>query len=180
VVCIFLSCHAEFSYAQDALALGAFRYLLKPAPYGELEETLRDALAYGRKYKMGRKLFEESRLGDAAGEGDLVQKAVQYIMSHLEEECNREKIAEAVHVNVDYLSRMFKKAMGIGLSEYVLKQRLERARQLLIHTDEPVGLVAEKAGFSYVAYFSKVFKKETGMTPMAFRAEARRGGGKKD
>jgi len=175
VVCIFLSCHAEFDYARDAVELGAFRYLLKPMPYPDLERTIQEALEYGRKQRISRELYENSHIQGQDTEDSLVCRVQQYILEHLDSECSREHIAEAVFIHPDYLSRMFKKNTGMGLSEYILKQRISMARQLLANTEEPIGRISEKTGFRYVAYFSKVFKQETGMAPMAYRNRHRTG-----
>ena len=175
VVCIFLSCHAEFGYARDAVELGAFRYLLKPIPYQELEQAIQEALEYGRKQKISRQLYENSQIEGQDTEDSLVRKVQQYILEHLDSECSREHIAEAVFLNPDYLSRMFKKNTGMGLNDYILRQRMSLAKQLLANTEESIGRISEKTGFSYVAYFSKVFKRETGLTPMAYRNRHRTG-----
>lgn len=173
VICIFLSCHAEFDYARDAVELGVFRYLLKPIPYPDLERTIQEALEYGRKQKISRELYENIQIQGQDAEGSLVRKVQQYILEHLDSECSREHIAEAVFINPDYLSRMFKKNTGMGLNDYILRQRISLAIQMLANTEESIGRISEKTGFSYVAYFSKVFKRETGLTPMAYRNQNR-------
>jgi two-component system, response regulator YesN len=58
--CIFLTCHADFSYAKEAIKLGSLDYILKPIPYDELEEVIRKAID---KIKKDNKLTEESQLG---------------------------------------------------------------------------------------------------------------------
>ena len=56
IACIFYTCHAEFSYAQEALRLGAVDYLLKPIPYDELEEILRKTIEMLKQSKQRRQI----------------------------------------------------------------------------------------------------------------------------
>lgn len=172
-VTIFLSCHAEFDYAQEAVRLGAFRYLLKPSPYEKIEEVVEEAIRYGKKERLGKELVEKMFPEEALSSGTPVECAKRFILDHLSDECSRESIAEAVHLSPDHLARLFKKEVGMGISDYIIKQRIVLARQLLENADASIGSVAEQTGFQYVAYFSKVFKRETGMTPAEYRKSKR-------
>ena len=58
---------------------------------------------------------------------------------------------------------------GVGITEYIKNVRMEMAQDMLSTTDEPVSLVAERLGYTDANYFTKVFKKCTGVTPTAWR-----------
>ena len=73
------------------------------------------------------------------------------------------------HYNEEYLGRLFKKETHMSFSDYVSKQRIERAKRLLIETNDSVVSIAVKVGFNNVTYFNRVFKKYLNMTPLEFR-----------
>ncbi|HML45828.1 MAG TPA: helix-turn-helix transcriptional regulator, partial [Clostridia bacterium] len=78
-------------------------------------------------------------------------------------------VAANGYIRKCYLCQMFKPITGRTFSEYVTQQRMIRARNLLLTTDDTVASIAENSGYRTAAYFSTAFKKETGMTPKAFR-----------
>ena len=78
-------------------------------------------------------------------------------------------LAEQLQLNRCYLSRLFHGKTGVTLSEYILRKRLEYAKELLIHSDHTVFNIASLCGFSDSSYFMRFFYKQTGMTPSQFR-----------
>ena len=99
----------------------------------------------------------------------LSDRAKEYVEAHLEEHLSNEQIAKALFLNGDYLSRVFRKETGTTLAEYISQRRIERAKELLLTTAIPVSEIALTVGFSSFSYFTKVFKKRTGMEPLKFR-----------
>ena len=73
----------------------------------------------------------------------------------------------------DYLSYTFHQKSGTVLSAYITGERIDAAKRLLVTTDLSAQEIAERTGFSGVAYFHKQFKKVTGMTPNAYRGKYR-------
>lgn len=80
-----------------------------------------------------------------------------------------EMIAEAVGKSVNYTRAMFKKSMGISISEYIRKKRFEEVCRLLIETDHDAYKIGKMTGFESVNYFYTGFKKYTGMTCNQYR-----------
>jgi two-component system response regulator YesN len=74
-----------------------------------------------------------------------------------------------VHFHPAYLSRFFKKRTGLSLSEYMMAQRIERAKTLLIEPKLTVGHIVNRLGYDNSSHFSRTFKKMTGYTPLQFR-----------
>lgn len=105
-------------------------------------------------------------------EGELVKRIEDYIVLHIHQDLNRERIATAVYLNPDYMARLFKKTTGQTLGEYIKKKRLELAKQLLSSTDFPVGDLALSLGYASFSHFAKVFREEEGMTPSEYRRNA--------
>jgi AraC family transcriptional regulator len=77
-----------------------------------------------------------------------------------------------VGLSRSHLSRSFKKAYGIGLADFVLAVRLERARRLLRETALTVVELSREAGFSSPSYFHQAFRRAMRTTPERYRAEA--------
>lgn len=100
----------------------------------------------------------------------VVVRVKKYIAANIKnEELNREAIANAVYLNPDYLSRLFKQKTGVSLSEYIQQQRLTLAKNLLTQTRLSVGDIAFNLGYSSFSYFTRVFKAATGYAPMEYR-----------
>lgn len=173
--CIFYTCHAEFSYAQEALRLGAVDYLLKPIPYDELEQILKKTIALLKHQDQRREidaLYEN--LSEESHDMSAVEQVKQYIAEHISMDILREDLARLVYMNPDYLSRLFKKSEGIGLSEYIIQKKIAFAKKLLKNTRLSVVDIAARTGFSYSSYFIRIFKKKEGMTPEQYRKDCSR------
>lgn len=117
-------------------------------------------------------VFERLRLhasNDGAEHVSLKVKA--YIRSHLDQELSRETLAACVHLNADYLGRLFKAECGLSLKDYVTRERMALAGALLANTDIPVSEAALRTGYHNFAHFSTAFRKYWGMSPLAYRQQ---------
>lgn len=94
-----------------------------------------------------------------------LQKAVDYLGMHYNEQITLNKVAENVFVSTYYLSRMFKKELGQNFVDYLNELRMEKAKELLREGKYKTYQVAEMVGIPDAQYFSKLFKKYTGLTP---------------
>ncbi|WNS42349.1 response regulator [Paenibacillus sp. MMS20-IR301] len=100
---------------------------------------------------------------------NVVVQAKQYIEAHYQDDCSLQTIAAYVHVTPNYLSNLFKKETGTGLTNYVSQLRIEEAKLLLQHTRLRMTEIAERVGFDNSSYFTVVFKQLTGESPREFR-----------
>lgn len=98
----------------------------------------------------------------------ITQKVKSYIADHFNENINRQELADMLFVNSDYLSRVFNKEAGIQIPDYIMQIRMEEAKRLL-HTDDSISNIAVRIGMDNYSYFSTVFKKYTGLSPMEYR-----------
>jgi signal transduction histidine kinase/AraC-like DNA-binding protein len=99
----------------------------------------------------------------------LVKKAIAYFHQNYPQSITRMDIADAIGVNQDYLTRVFKQELGISPWDYLNRYRIYQAKELLVKTHKSVSQIADQIGFSDQAYFSRVFRKLTGISPTKYR-----------
>lgn len=173
VICLCITCHPEFSYMRKAMQLGSIDYILKPVDYGELEAVLVKAVETIHVSRYGTGAGQESGgIRSEMGyyeEDCFISQAQSYIEQHLIEDISVKGLAEHMGCSASHVMRSFRKRLDMTVVEYVTKKRMEKAKQLLANTDLPIMTVAEFTGYSDYSYFTRVFKKETGITPREYR-----------
>ncbi|MGM0922968.1 MAG: helix-turn-helix domain-containing protein [Bacillota bacterium] len=92
-----------------------------------------------------------------------------YIYNHLYEKINHDDIAKFVELNPNYLSVLFKKEVGISVSEYIQQGKIDEAKNLISYTDTPLSEICSLLHFTDQSYFTKIFKKFAGVTPKQYR-----------
>lgn len=98
----------------------------------------------------------------------IVQRTKNYMMLNFAEDISIEKIARKLHVHPSHLMRLFKQETGITISNYRNQRRLKEAKELL-QSNLSITDIAFMVGFSSSQYFSRIFRKEEGMTPSVYR-----------
>lgn len=102
-----------------------------------------------------------------------ITKAIQYIKQHYTENMNLQTVADHVGLSISYLSNLFKKELQVSFIDYLNRYRIERAKELLTESNMKSYDIAVEVGFSpEYTYFSKVFKKVTGLNPNEYRRQA--------
>ena len=99
---------------------------------------------------------------------DKLRQAIDYIQAHLSKDISLQAIATELGMSPYYFSHLFKKSTGISPYQYLLKCRMERAKQLLLKGDTSIADVALQVGFTSQSQFGKHFKRFTGVTPKQF------------
>lgn len=94
---------------------------------------------------------------------------LEYISYNYSQNISLERIAVENDISVSYLSRRFKKATGLNISEYVRMIRINQAKRLLVETDDSIHMISEKCGFNDSNYFSYVFKEHENVSPLNYR-----------
>lgn len=100
-----------------------------------------------------------------------VNRVMQYMAEHYRENIKVADLARLVAINVDYLSTVFGKKIGLTPIAYLRNIRIEHAKRLLLHSKLSIEEIASQVGFTDDAYFIKTFKRLVGPTPSAFRRE---------
>lgn len=102
-----------------------------------------------------------------------VARAKQFVQSHAEEAFSLAQVVQHVHVDRFYFCKLFKKATGMTLTEYVARVRVEKAKLLLADPSLRISEVVFAAGFGSIPRFNSVFKRHVGTTPTEYRATLR-------
>ncbi len=99
----------------------------------------------------------------------LVRQAKEYIYSHFHEKITVESIAENLKVSVPYLARVFKDAEGMTVKQYIQQERIKSAKNLLRYSTDSIQAISQYLCYSSQSHFTEIFRKQTGMTPLAYR-----------
>lgn len=102
-----------------------------------------------------------------------IMDAVRFIRANPAEDISLEQLAERAQMSNSYFSRLFKHVVGERFKDYLINSRLEHAKQLLSHTSDKVYEIADSVGFRDHHYFSDVFKRKVGVTPLEYRHRSR-------
>ncbi|MDX1995666.1 MAG: substrate-binding domain-containing protein [bacterium] len=102
----------------------------------------------------------------------LVRSAMAFIHTHYSQPLTRDQIARHVAVSQDHLNRCFQQELGLSIMAYLMRYRLSQAKTLLLDGRRTVGDVANATGFASIAYFCRVFRREIGVSPGAYRQKA--------
>ena len=167
MVCVMLTCHPKYEYLRKAMQLGCLDYLLKPVDLDDLGRCLEKAVEIIRAQRAAHPA--ESAPEKPRREDILNDKVFPFIEQNLDTQFSIADIAESVALNPQYLMRIFKKATGLSILEYVTQKRIARARELLVKTDWPLPVISDKVGYLNYTYFMKVFKAQESITPGEYR-----------
>jgi two-component system, response regulator YesN len=168
---VILSCHDEFTFAQQAIKLEAYDYILKES----MEESniidllgrLKNKIVHDR-YTSNQHLKVNQFLEMTTRNEDVI-KAQKYVQFHLGEKISLTEVADHLHLNSSYFSRMYKKETGEGFVEYVTRLKMEKAIELLDHSIKSVEQIAYELGFDSKSYFLKTFKRFYGVSPKSHK-----------
>lgn len=153
---IILTAYDDFEYARSCIGIGVSAYLLKPISRTEIRETLLKVI---EQLKVEKRDEDEDNIEE---DNCSIAKIKEYIMkNYMEPDINLTSIAQHFCFNTCYLSRMFKQKTGMGLSDFLMKCRMERAIAYA-KKGARMYLTAKEVGIPDPNYFSKCFKKYTG------------------
>jgi AraC family transcriptional regulator len=140
---------------------------------GFLDLILADALNTALAVRIVRHFVDASKIAPAPSNGlsrEQLQRVRDYIEAHLDDRFTLADLARVACLSPFHFSRSFKQAVGVGPQRYVMERRIERANTLTRHTNQPLALIAQGAGFSDQSHLTSLFRRETGMTPGRYRA----------
>lgn len=180
IECIFLTCHANFEYAREAVKMGCQDYILMPAREEEIGASVRRVVErilntkdakrlqeYGKQWVNHQKdeVREQQEIGKRS-KADLVADAQAYIMENLcSETLSVNEVAAHLYLTPIYMSRIFKQEKGISMSQFIIQEKMVLARRLLAESGLNANAVAIKVGYPSYPHFSTMFKKHFGYSP---------------
>ncbi len=163
---IVISGYDDFDYARSALRFGAVDYLLKPVVGEELNAAIEKAM----KALFPGESFERSSLKpDTPSAEEVTELIKERIDKNYSDNIKVSDFAEQYYFSGEYLSRLFKLKYGSNIYEYLLKVRMERAKELLKSSELKIQEIALRTGYPDTNYFSKAFRNYTGLTPREYR-----------
>jgi len=119
--------------------------------------------------RMVKELKESNLSSSGAKENEHISNCKNYIFRHLHGRIQVKEVAEAIGLNANYLSTIFKKYEGISISEYIMKQKIILTKNLLTYSNYTLLEIAHYLGFVSQSHLGEQFRKETGMTPKQYR-----------
>lgn len=177
---IFLTCHADFDFAQEAIKLKCRNYILVPAAYEDIAAQVYEVVLAIEKHREDLKhqqygqfwIAEKERDQELKHSANIPEKSVEsvkeYIKKHLNDsQLSLNQIAAWMFMNSDYLNRVFKRETGETIGHYILERRMELAASLL---KERIGAtqVAELVGYNSYTSFVAAFKNFYGCPPSKY------------
>ena len=157
---IFMSVYSEKDDLKTAIKMRAIDYIEKPVDIAALNDALLRAISI---LKENRRVYRSKAYSRA------IEDVMQYILQNFQEDLTIEFLASQVYLSTNYLSSRFKAETGKTINQYITGLRLEQAKVLLKESARNVAEIAAAVGYSDERYFSKLFARETGMTPTQFR-----------
>ena len=117
--------------------------------------------------------MEPDEIPSEAGKAnaDLIYRALTYVEEHYQEPISMQQVAQECNVNYYHFSRLFQQYTHQGFRDYVVNFRINKARKMLLQTNDSVTSIAIECGFETISYFIKKFQAITGMTPKNFRKQ---------
>jgi YesN/AraC family two-component response regulator len=162
---IVVSGYDEFTYAKTAIQYHVLDYLLKPIVEDELNSALREArdLLDGENHVL-------RKAGDEGVGADRLACAVKdYLERNYSREVHLMELTNRFHFSKEYISKLFREKYGTGIYEYVLKIRMDRAKELLMNGEMLIQTISERLGYKDSNYFSKAFRAYYGVSPSEYK-----------
>ncbi len=160
----------DFEYAREAIRLGVTRFLLKPSNMDELEEAI-NIMCENLKKKgiTGEEEPEAEEKEERASSSFIVKNALNYIEENYTQKLTLGEVAEKTYVSQWHLSKLLNRHTGQSFSDILNHVRIEHAKELLKDPALRIGEISEQVGFLDMAHFSRVFKKQEGVSANEYR-----------
>ncbi|MDQ0897698.1 MULTISPECIES: helix-turn-helix domain-containing protein [unclassified Paenibacillus] len=168
-VCVILSVHGRFFPIEEWITqhFDIPVRLVSSPPIESLEE-LPQSFQYAKRAMAEQNFRAIHRLADL-DDAKRMHDIVAFVNEYYMEELSLDKLSSRFFLSREHISRRFKQEIGMTLSSYVIQLRINQAKRWLSETDEKMYSIALKLGYQDENYFSRLFKKNVGMTPLEYR-----------
>ena len=167
-----LTGYREFEFAQKAIQLGVSRFLLKPSKMDELKEAITAMTKKLQELNISPEeplAQDEDILYNNVASSFIVKNALEYIRENYKEKLRLIDVADQIYVSQWHLSKLLNKHTGQTFSDILNGVRMEKAKELLKDPSLRICDIAEEVGFQDMAHFSRVFKKQEGISANEYR-----------
>lgn len=158
-----------FEYARSAITLQVSDYLLKPVDPDELKNALQ---SLKNKFQAEQSAYEDifnDELSYQAPE-TIASTLKDYLVQNYNTDVNLNLIANNMHYSPSYLTKVFQQQYDSTPSKFITSLRMQKASHLLLHNPElSIKQVGEAVGYNEQGYFSRIFKKQMGVSPFEYR-----------
>lgn len=161
-VFVIISGHDSFEFAQQALNMHAFHYMLKPIDPDELRKVL---------LRVNDELAGQTATSDEVE--DTFSDILLFIRDNLGTDLTLAQLSKKFFINQTYLSEQFRQQLGKSFSQYRNEMRIARAKKLLT-AGKRVSEVSEAVGFTSDTYFSMLFRQMEGISPKEYQLSVKR------
>ena len=162
---VILSGYKDFDFLKEAISYRVFDYLLKPVTHNEIHKTF-SAL----REELDRRTAMREEAPESPEEAIGIISAVK---AHLEKNyasTSLEETAAFIHMNPNYLSRLFKQKTGENFSEYLIRLKMKKALSLMSNLELKTYHISEMVGYTNPNNFTRAFKKQFGKSPKDYRS----------
>lgn len=171
---LFVTAYSLFHYAYEAVKMGACDYILKPVDPADVIRAVRRCLDQAETEEdlkamvsVAETLAESTSLDKTSLLMTNVKKYLQH--NYMLYGVSLESISSILNINPSYFSMLFKRSFGVNFVDYLTDLRISAAKELLADPFLAAAEVANMVGYESPNYFTRVFKKTTGMTPTEYR-----------
>lgn len=184
---IMLSAFDTFEYARQVMQQGVKEYLVKPARKDELIAAIERVLAEIKQERREKQEQDNLReivqwaISPAEKDGQLIsddkklQRAKAFMEKNYTQAISLEDAAEHVGLSPYYLSKLFKEHFSVNFIDYLTQLRVEKAKALMLNPTNSLKEICYNVGYKDPNYFSRVFKKSTGLSPSEYRRQVQFG-----
>ncbi len=160
----------DFSLKEQIIVESILENMNSSDDFSTKQFFLMQLLFLANKNKKEKSVVANNQL---SGTQKTITEVVAHINNNFQTELNLENISAEFFIDSCYLSRIFKKTVGMSFVDYINNVRVMEAKKLLIATDESIISIAENVGFKSNTHFGRVFKKITGISPLQYRKQKR-------
>jgi len=170
---LFVTAYSLFSYAYEAVRMGARDYILKPVDPEDVTRAVRRCIEQAETEEELKALapMAETLSGVGFDKTSVLMANVKRYLQHnyMLSGMSLDSISDILHINASYFSMLFKKSFGVNFVDYLTELRIGAAKKLLADPLLSAAEIAGMVGYESPNYFTRVFKKNTGMTPTEYR-----------
>lgn len=164
ITVVMMSGYSDFEYTKQCIKLGAYDYLLKPIEDKELCELLERA----KKHIEGQKEANEKN-GQSVKQSIIINRICEYIDENMNKDINLETIADHFGYSSKHLGKLFRACKEEGFVCYITRVKMEKAKKLIASGKYKNYEISDLLGYENPDYFTALFKKQFGLTPLEYR-----------